>query len=106
MEVSELLADLNTNVAVVQADVKAMLAANEKAHTHFAEAIKTHSEALMLLDQSIRGNGGAGLKERMNVLEQDKDARGRWKWTIIIATITAVAAATVTLVLTVITNVH
>ncbi len=106
MEVRELLADLNTNVAVVKTDVKAGNLANKDAHERFDKALITHTTKLETLDQSIRGNGGPGLNERMNVVEKDKDERDHLKRTIIISTIIAVVGAIVTVAVAFITNMH
>ncbi len=106
MEVRELLADLNTSVAVIQADVKAGNLANHEAHERFAESLTTHTIKLETLDNSIRGNGGAGLNERMNVVEKDKDERDHLKRTIFVATIIAVVGAIITVVVAVITNIQ
>ena len=100
----ELLADLNTNVATVQSDVSSMLAANTEAHTRFAETLKDHSEQLKTLDKSIRGNGKAGLSERMNRADKFMANFGKMGWAVIIATIFAVVGATVTVIVAFVTN--
>ncbi len=98
MEVRELLADLNTNVGKVQSDTSAIRAQNDEAHKRFSESLERHTAKLTLLDNSIRGNGGAGLNERMNRAEWFIRGVRRFRWLLIGAALTTLGAMVLTLI--------
>lgn len=103
MDMQALVADLNTNVATLTTEVKAWRSSNDEAHTRFAETLKDHGEQLKTLDNSIRGDGGAGLNERMNRAERFMGSANKLKWLFVGGTITVIGTGIVTLIVAFVT---
>ncbi len=99
MDVQSLLSDLNANVATVQSDVNSLLSANKADHGRFDDTLKAHSEALKMLDRSIRGNGKAGLNERMNRAEWFIRGVRRFRWLLIATAATTIGATILTVII-------
>ena len=103
-QVSGQLADLQTNVAVLIVEAKSLQASNSGEHHAITANLAQHGDKIELLDTAIRGNGRAGLKERMGHVERFIGGLERFRLTILIATVTAVASGVVTLVIAMVHN--